>query len=408
MGIKSITTNVAGQIGDEPRRVMILTTDNLAAVTTAGYLNRKNLLGYTIYPTDIIDMWYSYASPASPGTFSMFTASVSNSGIITLTLWENPGNVALPVTGGDFANFDGTTGQIQDLGYFPSNAAKTVVVMANAAVTANALAVFADIAGTIKNASTTATIGFGITAATGSFTATAGNLIAGNAAGGNNALMQLFPTTATTGSLRWIAAANGGNFNVDFTNASFGQATVFTWADPGAATAKPLISGAAIVSGNLPQYSGTAGLTIDSGIAASGLQILSASISLNQAAVQAAYATPFQIIAAVSNKIIVPVQATVYTNFQTAAFANGGVAILQYDSTAHGAGTNALAATIPSAEITAASSQIYSLEGAIATALTGITNKGLYFSNQTQAFTAGNAASTVVVTVSYYLITATV
>lgn len=99
----------------------------------------------------------------------------------------------------------------------------------------------------------------------------AGNLIAGISTGGVNAILQLFPTGATTGSLRLIAANNGGNFNVDLTNASFGQATVITIPDPGAATAKPLISGGALVSGNFPQNSGTAGLVVDSALAVNKL-----------------------------------------------------------------------------------------------------------------------------------------
>lgn len=149
MGIKSITTNVAGQIADEPRRVMIVTSDALATVTTTGYLNRKNLMGYTIYPTDIIDMFYSYVSPASPGTFGMFTADVTNGGIITLNAWENPGNVLLPVVDGDFANFNGTSGQVEDAGFSPTDATKTKVVMLNAAPTINHVAIFTNANGTI-------------------------------------------------------------------------------------------------------------------------------------------------------------------------------------------------------------------------------------------------------------------
>lgn len=132
-------------------------------------------------------------------------------------------------------------------------------------------------------------------------------------------------------------------------------------------------------------------------------------LTLNQADVLGMYAAPVQLVAAPGAGLVLNViEASIYTNFQTAAFATGGVAVLQYDSTVHGAGTNALSATIPAAEITAAASQVYNLGGAVGTALTGITNKGLYLSNQTAAFTAGNAASTVVVTLVYNILTATV
>lgn len=199
--------------------------------------------------------------------------------------------------------------------------------------------------------------------------------------------------------------------NGDFANFSgtSGLITDLGLSPTNASKTKVVMANSAVTIGNLASYSDTAGTITDSGVTASGLQILSASVTLNQAAVQGMYAAPFQIVAApAAGHVLVPVQATIYTNFQTAAFTGGGIAILQYDSTVHGAGTNALAATIPTAEITAAASQIYNLGGNTANALTAITAKGLYLSNATGAFTAGNAASTVVVTVSYYLITATV
>jgi len=85
MSIVSITTDVPGQIGDEPRRLKIISTDNLATVTAAGYLNSGNLLGYTINPTDIIDMYYGYNPPATVGTYNVFLPSFSN-GVITLAV----------------------------------------------------------------------------------------------------------------------------------------------------------------------------------------------------------------------------------------------------------------------------------------------------------------------------------
>lgn len=238
MGIIAINVNVTGLVGFNvtPRRCTMVTTDNLATITAAGYLNNQNLLGNPILPTDIFEVLYSFNQQTQVGTYAIFQLTYSASTGFTLNIWENPGNVLLPVVSGDFAVFNGTAGQIKDAGYLPSDPAKLIVTMFSGTSANNALAVFADITGSLKPASTTVTSGFGITAATGSFIATAGNLIAGNAAGGNNALMQLFPTTAAAGSLRWISAANGGNFNVDFTNASHGQSTVYTAADIGAAT----------------------------------------------------------------------------------------------------------------------------------------------------------------------------
>lgn len=148
MAIVQITTDVAGQINVNPRRVKIISSDNLATVTTAGYLNPGNLMGEAIYPTDIIDMWYGYVSNTNVGTYGVFTPDITAS-VITLNQWENPGDVLLPVVSGDFANFNGTTGQIKDAGFSPTDATKTKVVMLNAAPTSAHLAAFTNANGTI-------------------------------------------------------------------------------------------------------------------------------------------------------------------------------------------------------------------------------------------------------------------
>lgn len=125
MGIVSITTDVACQNGDNPRRVKVITTDNLSTVTTAGYLTNAALQGYTILPTDVIDMIYSYSAVTNTGTYEVFTPSISN-GVVTLVIWANAGDVLLPVVSGDVAIFNGTTGQIKDSSVAFSNATDTV------------------------------------------------------------------------------------------------------------------------------------------------------------------------------------------------------------------------------------------------------------------------------------------
>lgn len=68
-------------------------------------------------------------------------------GVVTLSLADS--SVILPVVSGDFANFSGTAGAIHDAGYSPSNAAKTKVVMANAATVVGQFPMFTDVNGTI-------------------------------------------------------------------------------------------------------------------------------------------------------------------------------------------------------------------------------------------------------------------
>lgn len=232
MGVLNVVTEEPGLVGVIPRIVRIRTTDNFATITGNNYLKQTNNSTYSIYSTDVLFVTYG---PDTGTSFGIFTPTLSN-GSVTMIPWISSSDVTLPVVSGDFSNFDGISGRIKDAGYSASNPALAKVTMFSGTSANNALAVFADTAGTLKPASTTATLGFGLTCATGNLTATAGNIVGGNSAGGNNANMQLFPTTAAAGSTRWIAAANGGNFTVDFTNASHGQSTVYTVADIGAST----------------------------------------------------------------------------------------------------------------------------------------------------------------------------
>ncbi len=221
-----------------------------------------------------------------------------------------------------------------------------------------------------------------------------------------------FPAGASLGTLKWFASNNAGNYNITHTNASFGQSTAFVVPDPANANAVHLVGAGAhpFVSGNVPMASGTDGLMVDSGVALASLQPFTATVTIVASDVTGAYAAPKVIIAAPgAGKTIVILNCQIYTSVST-AFAGGGVAVLQYDSTVHGAGTVALSATTPAVEITAAASQIYSqlgLGSIATTVLTGVTNKGIYFSNQTGAFTGG-AGSTITFTIQYLTLTATV
>jgi len=151
MGILQLPTPIPVMVGIQPQFKFMITTDSLATVTTAGYLNQVNLESNPIAPSDVLIVLYSYNQQTQSGTYGQFVPSVVN-GVVTLSLSVNAGNVLLPVTSGDFATFNGTTGQIKDSGYLPSNAAKTVVSMVNAAPTSGNIAKFSDAIGTIADA----------------------------------------------------------------------------------------------------------------------------------------------------------------------------------------------------------------------------------------------------------------
>ena len=128
-----------------------------------------------------------------------------------------------------------------------------------------------------------------------------------------------------------------------------------------------------------------------------------ASVTLTAAQVLAAYATPQLIVPAPgTGRGLIVTSANIVTAVST-VFGGGGAAIIEYGAIANGAGANALSATIPSAQITAAASQVYSMSGFAATTVTASTvvnGLGLYFSNATGAFTGGSG-STVTVNLNY-------
>lgn len=134
MGIIAINVFTTGLTGQsiQPRRCTMISTDSLATITAAGYLNNQNYSGNSLLPTDIFDVLYNFNEKTQVGVYGVFQLTYSSSTGFTLNIWENPGNVLLPVVNNDFANFNGTSGQIKDSGYSPTDATKTKVVMLNA------------------------------------------------------------------------------------------------------------------------------------------------------------------------------------------------------------------------------------------------------------------------------------
>jgi hypothetical protein len=211
MGIIQIPTPLPAQQGIIPATKKMVTTDDLAVLTTAGYLNYSNLQGFSILPNDIIEVIYSYNINTSSGSFVICSPTIVE-GIITLVPVVIGNNIELPTT-------------------------------------ADHIAVFADATGTLTEDVATAING--------------GNIQAGLS--GTAGALASFPATASTGELKISATANSGNFVVDLTNAPFSQATVLTMHDPSTATANIAIAPHAMVDGNVVLASGINGLIQDSG-----------------------------------------------------------------------------------------------------------------------------------------------
>jgi len=87
MALKSIQMEFAGQAGVSPRLGRMVTTDNLAAITTAGYLNNNsNATGINFSASDFIFVNYDAPLNGTGGSTGMFTFSIDSQGIITLVV----------------------------------------------------------------------------------------------------------------------------------------------------------------------------------------------------------------------------------------------------------------------------------------------------------------------------------
>lgn len=86
MGILQINRIQVGEVGVLPGTLKMVTTDNLATVTTAGYLNNigSQLTSLAIGPSDLIGCLYSYNVSTGAGTYTLLKVSVS-AGVITLS-----------------------------------------------------------------------------------------------------------------------------------------------------------------------------------------------------------------------------------------------------------------------------------------------------------------------------------
>lgn len=220
-GITAITRDW----GDNVSIVRITTTSTLSQASAADYITAQhaNIVAANNGEFEwlVSDMCLVYASNGW-----MFATISSDFTSLNPMVFSN--NVATPVVVGDFAIFSSTGGNLEDLGYAPSDASKSVVVMANAAVTANHIAVFTDTAGTIDDDAATAI--------------NLGNLQAG--ASGTAGTVASFPGGATSGKLVLAAVTNSsGNFNTTISNASaVGQSQVVSVPDGGSATSVFLLS----------------------------------------------------------------------------------------------------------------------------------------------------------------------
>lgn len=127
-------------------------------------------------------------------------------------------------------------------------------------------------------------------------------------------------------------------------------------------------------------------------------------VDLTAAQIMAMYASPIEVVPAVSGKALF-VDAVEFDITRTSsAFSAGGTVALQYDSTVHGAGT-ATHAVIAASVVTgsAGETRTYRIPVVLSdVASTAIEGKGLYLSNVDAAFTSGTGTARL--TVHYHAV----
>lgn len=131
-----------------------------------------------------------------------------------------------------------------------------------------------------------------------------------------------------------------------------------------------------------------------------------AAVAITAAQFNGMYAAPKLLVAAGgANTLVVLEQLQLAMTYVSANYAAGGVAAVQYDSTANGAGVIA-STTLSAATFQAAASTTFTMNaGVVPLPFTTTVNKGLYLSNITGAFTTGD--STMVAHVWYRIIPTT-
>ena len=202
-------------VGIFPNLKFMVSGDNLATITTAGYLNSVNLESNPIANTDVLQVLYSFNNVTQAGTYGVFTVSILN-GVISLVEFTGTSGINLPTIANHIATYTNTTGHLGE-------------------------------------DATTAING--------------GNIQAGLS--GTAGTLASFPATAAKGSFVVKAVANTGDTLSTLSNVAMGQASVVSIPDPVNAVARVMIGATAtpFVSGNFPAASGTGGLFVDSGAA---------------------------------------------------------------------------------------------------------------------------------------------
>lgn len=104
---------LTGGVGVKPMIKYMASTDSMATITTAGYLNEKLTNIGQISETDMLLIRYNYVQETEAGTNAFFTVSIASNGSITLAEDVSEGNVVFPVAANKIAVFSDSAGKIK-------------------------------------------------------------------------------------------------------------------------------------------------------------------------------------------------------------------------------------------------------------------------------------------------------
>jgi len=155
------------------------------------------------------------------------------------------------------------------------------------------------------------------------------------------------------------------------------------------------ITNLAVTTAKLADLNVTTGKLADAAVTSakvSPLLIQYTTVAITAAQFNGMYAAPKLLVAAAgANTLIVPIQVQLLMTYVSANYAAGGVAAVQWDSTANGAGVIA-STTLSAATFQAAASTGFVFNpGVVPETFTTTVNKGLYLSNISGAFTTGDS-----------------
>jgi hypothetical protein len=214
MSILNVKVDQAGMSGVSPKFIYIDTNNTVAEVTATGFLNSlSQKFGIPLAESDMALVTVKTSPSATSTQVALYELSKSGDNW-SLVPSAGAGDVVLPTVANALSHFTNTTGKV-------SGDAADVVNL--------------------------------------------GDLTLG--VSGTEGLLNLFPSTAASGSLVVKAVDSSSDVLVTISNADHGQASVYSIPAGGSATANIAVAPAALVSGNVVTASGTAGLLQDGGFA---------------------------------------------------------------------------------------------------------------------------------------------